>query len=91
MPVVFGLGSEVMLPLGRLACKNDPRNPWTGAELLKTFVDLNNKYSPSRALAQRVVDSLYRVLARFTAEERKDIGIHTCPGGDCDSVHSLGS
>ena len=28
------------------------------------------------------------VLARFSAEERKNIGIHTCPGGDCDSVHS---
>ncbi|RFU24614.1 hypothetical protein B7463_g11731, partial [Scytalidium lignicola] len=56
---------------GRLAAKNDPRNPWTGAALLKTFIDLNNQ-----------------VLANFTAEERKDIGIHTCPGGDCDSVHS---
>ena len=56
---------------GRLAAKNDPRNPWTGAQLLKTFIDLNNK-----------------VLDRFTPEERKDIGIHTCPGGDCDSVHS---
>jgi hypothetical protein len=29
-----------------------------------------------------------RVLDRFTAEERINIGIHTCPGGDCDSVHS---
>lgn len=29
-----------------------------------------------------------RVLARFDAEERKNIGVHTCPGGDCDSVHS---
>ncbi|KAI9843112.1 MAG: hypothetical protein M1830_007726, partial [Pleopsidium flavum] len=56
---------------GRLASKKDPRNPWTGANLLKTFVDLNNK-----------------VLDRFTSEERKNIGIHTCPGGDCDSVHS---
>jgi methionine synthase II (cobalamin-independent) len=56
---------------GRLASKNDPRNPWTGAHLLKTFIDLNNQ-----------------VLAHFSAEERKDIGIHTCPGGDCDSVHS---
>ncbi|KAF8533278.1 hypothetical protein BDD12DRAFT_899776 [Trichophaea hybrida] len=56
---------------GRLACKNDPRNPWTGAKMLQTFIDLNNK-----------------VLDRFTAEERKNIGIHTCPGGDCDSVHS---
>ncbi|KAJ6530074.1 hypothetical protein DFH09DRAFT_1370853 [Mycena vulgaris] len=56
---------------GRLASKKDPRNPWTGANLLQTFIDLNNQ-----------------VLDRFTAEERVNIGIHTCPGGDCDSVHS---
>ena len=56
---------------GRLATRNDPRNPWTGAGLLPHFVELNN-----------------RVLARFTPEERKNIGIHTCPGGDRDSVHS---
>jgi methionine synthase II (cobalamin-independent) len=29
------------------------------------------------------------LLDRFTPEERKNIGIHTCPGGDCDSVHSF--
>ena len=29
-----------------------------------------------------------RVLARFSPEERVNIGIHTCPGGDRDSVHS---
>ena len=56
---------------GRLACRNDPNNPWTGRGMLQSFIDLNN-----------------RVLDRFTAEERKDIGIHTCPGGDCDSTHS---
>lgn len=56
---------------GRLACKNDPRNPWTGKKMLQTFIDINNQ-----------------VLDRFTPEERKNIGIHTCPGGDCDSVHS---
>ena len=56
---------------GRLAARNDSSNPWTGAQLLQTFVDINNK-----------------VLERFTREERKDIGIHTCPGGDCDSTHS---
>jgi methionine synthase II (cobalamin-independent) len=56
---------------GRLANKNDSRNPWTGKNMLQDFIDLNN-----------------RVLDRFSAEERKDIGIHTCPGGDCDSVHS---
>jgi hypothetical protein len=32
---------------------------------------------------------LDRLLGRFTPEERKNIGIHTCPGGDCDSVHSF--
>lgn len=56
---------------GRLATREDPRNPWTGAGLLPHFIELNN-----------------RVLARFTAEERTKIGIHTCPGGDRDSVHS---
>ncbi|KAL1622048.1 hypothetical protein SLS54_005113 [Diplodia seriata] len=56
---------------GRLAAKKDPRNPWTGADLLQTFIDLNN-----------------RVLARFTRDQRANIGVHTCPGGDCDSVHS---
>jgi methionine synthase II (cobalamin-independent) len=56
---------------GRLACRNDPRNPWTGQQMLEHFIELNN-----------------RVLDRFTAEERKNIGIHTCPGGDCDSTHS---
>jgi methionine synthase II (cobalamin-independent) len=29
-----------------------------------------------------------RVLDRFTPEERRNIGIHTCPGGDCDATHS---
>ena len=29
-----------------------------------------------------------RVLDRFSADERKNIGIHTCPGGDCDATHS---
>ncbi len=56
---------------GRLASKDDPRNPWTGRHMLDGFIDLNN-----------------RVLDRFSAEERVNIGIHTCPGGDMDSVHS---
>jgi methionine synthase II (cobalamin-independent) len=56
---------------GRLACRNDPRNPWTGRGMLGQFIELNN-----------------RVIDRFSAEERRNIGIHTCPGGDCDSTHS---
>lgn len=27
-------------------------------------------------------------LSRFSAQERRQIGVHTCPGGDCDSTHS---
>jgi len=56
---------------GRLACRNDPNNPWTGRRMLEQFIALNN-----------------RVLDRFTPEERVNIGIHTCPGGDCDATHS---
>ncbi|MFY9887249.1 MAG: 5-methyltetrahydropteroyltriglutamate--homocysteine methyltransferase [Streptosporangiaceae bacterium] len=56
---------------GRLATRKDPRNPWTGRNMLPHFIDLNN-----------------RVLERFTAAERASIGVHTCPGGDRDSVHS---
>src|SRR3954454_18581684 len=56
---------------GRLANKNDARNPWTGNDMLQEFIDLNN-----------------RLFDRFSADERRNIGIHTCPGGDNDSVHS---
>lgn len=35
------------------------------------------------------IDLNNRVLAQFSPAERVNIGIHTCPGGDCDSVHSL--
>ena len=34
------------------------------------------------------IDPINRVLARFSAEERMNIGVHTCPGGDRDAVHS---
>jgi methionine synthase II (cobalamin-independent) len=70
----FGAGAvrvSVDFTEGRLANKNDARNPWTGKNMLQEFIDLNN-----------------RLFDRFTAEERVNIGIHTCPGGDCDSVHS---
>ena len=56
---------------GRLATREDPRNPWTGAGLLPHFIELING-----------------VMARFTADERRSIGVHTCPGGDRESVHS---
>jgi hypothetical protein len=39
-------------------------------------------------MLQTFIDINNKVLDRFTPTERKNIGIHTCPGGDCDSVHS---
>lgn len=39
-------------------------------------------------MLQSFIDLNNRVIDRFSAEERENIGIHTCPGGDCDSVHS---
>ena len=39
-------------------------------------------------MLQEFIDLNNRVIDRFSAEERANIGIHTCPGGDCDSVHS---
>jgi hypothetical protein len=39
-------------------------------------------------MLQTFIDINNKVLDRFTPAERKNIGIHTCPGGDCDSVHS---
>lgn len=56
---------------GRLASRNDPRNPWTTRNLLPHFIGLDN-----------------RVFDRFSVDERKNIGVHVCPGGDVDSVHS---
>ncbi|MFB9867258.1 cobalamin-independent methionine synthase II family protein [Vreelandella sulfidaeris] len=46
------------------------------------------KLDPSGSLLNGFIDLNNRVLARFTAEERQRIGIHTCPGADHDSTHS---
>jgi methionine synthase II (cobalamin-independent) len=70
----FGAGAarvSIDFTEGRLSARKDPRNPWTGRNLLPHFIELNNS-----------------VLARFSAEDRTRIGIHTCPGGDRDSARS---
>jgi 5-methyltetrahydropteroyltriglutamate--homocysteine methyltransferase len=46
------------------------------------------KLDPTKGLLEQFVDLNNRVLERFTAEERRKIGVHTCPGGDHDSTHS---
>lgn len=49
---------------------------------------LSVKLDPSRKLLNDFVDLNNQVLNRFSPEERRRIGIHTCPGGDKDSTHS---
>ncbi|MFL6237493.1 MAG: cobalamin-independent methionine synthase II family protein [Thermoanaerobaculia bacterium] len=46
------------------------------------------KLDPSRGLLRQFVDLNNQVLSRFSPEERRRIGVHTCPGGDRDSTHS---
>jgi 5-methyltetrahydropteroyltriglutamate--homocysteine methyltransferase len=46
------------------------------------------KVDPTGHLLSTFVELNNLALSRFTAEERTRIGIHTCPGGDCDSTHS---
>ncbi len=46
------------------------------------------KLDPSGGLLKQFITLNNRVLERFSSEERKRIGVHTCPGGDRDSTHS---
>ncbi|HXH41849.1 MAG TPA: 5-methyltetrahydropteroyltriglutamate--homocysteine methyltransferase [Thermoanaerobaculia bacterium] len=46
------------------------------------------KIDPSGDLLTSFIDLNNLALARFTAEERQRIGVHTCPGADRDSTHS---
>jgi len=49
--------------------------------------DPNNPWT-GRGMLEHFIELNNRVIDRFSAEERKNIGIHTCPGGDMDSTHS---
>lgn len=49
---------------------------------------LSVKLDPTRNLLKEFIKLNNRVLERFTAEQRKKIGVHTCPGADKDSTHS---
>src|SRR5216683_3330310 len=46
------------------------------------------KVDPSGHLLNSFVDLNNLALSRFSAEERRRIGVHTCPGNDLDSTHS---
>lgn len=46
------------------------------------------KIDPSGNLLQSFIELNNLALSRFSSEDRKRIGVHTCPGGDRDSTHS---
>jgi methionine synthase II (cobalamin-independent) len=78
-------------------CEKDIRDAF-GAGAARVSIDFtegrlaarNDPRSPwtGRNLLPHFIELNNRVLARFSADERTRIGIHTCPGGDRDAVHS---
>lgn len=46
------------------------------------------KLDPSGGLLDQFVNLNNRVLERFSEEERRRLGAHSCPGGDLDATHS---
>jgi 5-methyltetrahydropteroyltriglutamate--homocysteine methyltransferase len=46
------------------------------------------KIDPTGNLLNSFIDLNNLALARFSKDQRRRIGIHTCPGGDRDSTHS---
>ena len=46
------------------------------------------KVDPSGQLLNSFIDLNNLALARFSTDERRRLGVHTCPGGDRDSTHS---
>jgi 5-methyltetrahydropteroyltriglutamate--homocysteine methyltransferase len=46
------------------------------------------KIDPSGNLLNGFIDLINLALARFSPEERRRIGVHTCPGNDHESTHS---
>src|SRR5258705_6272766 len=46
------------------------------------------KIDPSGHLLNSFIDLNNLALSKFSSEERRRIGVHTCPGNDLDSTHS---
>ena len=53
-----------------------------------TEARLSLKLDPTGGLLDQFVAFNNRVLDTFSPDERRRIGVHTCPGGDRDSTHS---
>jgi 5-methyltetrahydropteroyltriglutamate--homocysteine methyltransferase len=50
---------------------------------------LSLKLDPSGQVLTEFVALNNEVLGRFSEQDRRRLGVHTCPGGDQDSTHSL--
>jgi methionine synthase II (cobalamin-independent) len=50
---------------------------------------LSLKVDPSHALLNELIRINNGLLERFSDEDRRRIGVHTCPGSDLDAPHSL--
>jgi len=53
-----------------------------------TEARLSLKLDPTGGLLNSFVDLNNQVLDQLTDEERRRVGVHSCPGGDQDSTHS---
>jgi 5-methyltetrahydropteroyltriglutamate--homocysteine methyltransferase len=60
-----------------------------GVQLDFTEGRLSLKLDPSGGVLASFIELNNQVLDRFSDAERQRIGVHTCPGGDLDSTHSL--
>jgi 5-methyltetrahydropteroyltriglutamate--homocysteine methyltransferase len=50
---------------------------------------LSLKLDPTGDVLRRFIELNNAVLGQFSPEDQARIGVHTCPGGDLDSTHSL--
>ena len=73
-------------------CVKDIRSAFeAGAQVVQidfTEGRLACKLDPSRELLHQFVALNNAVLDQFSEDERANIGVHTCPGGDQNSTHS---
>ena len=54
-----------------------------------TEARLTFKIDPTGALLKEFIDINNRVLDRFSKEDQTKLGVHVCPGGDCDCYVSV--
>jgi len=73
---------------GAARCRGCPEAGAHKVQIDVTEGRLSPKLDPWHGLRRSFIALNNRVLERFTPEERRRIGVHTCPGGDRDSTDS---